>query len=156
MGFSKDQFRQPYSGPAPDSLRTLFNAAHAAIAALPPLFSSEGFPGSLYWTTVSFTPEEIDVALSKSNSGLLVSFHRHEMPGIPISESLREIGFTLNISGSRESNGIAGLSPEVVGPRGRYLTGLVEPCGALPRKCYLFIPISEWPSAYTLKKKKNK
>jgi hypothetical protein len=31
---------------------------------------------------------------------------------------------------------------EVVGPRGRYLTGLVEPCGALPRKClfiYLFI-----------------
>jgi hypothetical protein len=39
------------------------------------------------------------------------------------------------------SKGIAGLSPEVLGPRGRYLTGLVEPCGALPRKClfiYLF------------------
>jgi hypothetical protein len=30
------------------------------------------------------------------------------------------------------------LPPEVVGPRGRYLTGLVEPYGALPRKC-LFI-----------------
>jgi hypothetical protein len=36
--------------------------------------------------------------------------------------------------------GIAGLPPEVTGPRGRYLTGLVKPCGALPRKCYLFIP----------------
>jgi hypothetical protein len=32
-------------------------------------------------------------------------------------------------------NGIAGLPPEVLGPRGRYLTGLAEPCGALPRKC---------------------
>jgi hypothetical protein len=32
-------------------------------------------------------------------------------------------------------HGIAGLPPEVVGHRGRYLTGLVEPCGALPRKC---------------------
>jgi hypothetical protein len=30
---------------------------------------------------------------------------------------------------------IAGLPPEVLGPRGRYLTGLVGPCGALPRKC---------------------
>jgi hypothetical protein len=30
---------------------------------------------------------------------------------------------------------IAGLPPEVLGPRGRYLTGLVEPGGALPRKC---------------------
>jgi hypothetical protein len=38
----------------------------------------------------------------------------------------------------RETNGIAGLPPEVVGPRGRYLTGLVESCGALPRKC-LFV-----------------
>jgi hypothetical protein len=38
----------------------------------------------------------------------------------------------------RETNGIAGLPPEVVGPRGRYLTGLVEPCGALPRKCYYY------------------
>jgi hypothetical protein len=37
-------------------------------------------------------------------------------------------------------NGIAGLSPEVVGPRGRYLTGLVEPCGALPRKCSFTYP----------------
>jgi hypothetical protein len=40
------------------------------------------------------------------------------------------------------TKGIAGLPPEVLGPRGRYLTGLVEPCGALPRKClfiYLFI-----------------
>jgi hypothetical protein len=36
------------------------------------------------------------------------------------------------------NKGIAGLPPEVIGPRGRYLTGLVEPCGALPRKC-LFI-----------------
>jgi hypothetical protein len=38
--------------------------------------------------------------------------------------------------------GIVGLSPEVLGPRGRYLTGLLEPCGALPRKClsiYSFI-----------------
>jgi hypothetical protein len=38
-------------------------------------------------------------------------------------------------------NGIAWLPPEVVGLRDRYLTGLVEPCGALPRKClfiYLF------------------
>jgi hypothetical protein len=34
-----------------------------------------------------------------------------------------------------ENKGIAGLPPEVLGPRGRYLTGLVEPCGALPRKC---------------------
>jgi hypothetical protein len=37
--------------------------------------------------------------------------------------------------------GIAGLPPEVLGPRGRYLTGLMEPCGPLPRKCsfiYLF------------------
>jgi hypothetical protein len=39
-------------------------------------------------------------------------------------------------------NGIAGLPPEVVGPRGRYLTGLVEPCEALPRKC-LFIYLFE-------------
>jgi hypothetical protein len=39
---------------------------------------------------------------------------------------------------SRGNKGIAGLPPEVVGPPGRYLTGLVEPCGALPRKC-LFI-----------------
>jgi hypothetical protein len=38
----------------------------------------------------------------------------------------------------QRNKGIAGLPPEVVGPRGRYLTGLVEPCGALPRKC-LFI-----------------
>jgi hypothetical protein len=34
--------------------------------------------------------------------------------------------------------GIAGLSPESQAPRGAYLTELVEPCGALPRKC-LFI-----------------
>jgi hypothetical protein len=36
------------------------------------------------------------------------------------------------------NKGIAGLPPEVLGPHGRYLTGLVKPCGALPRKC-LFI-----------------
>jgi hypothetical protein len=35
------------------------------------------------------------------------------------------------------NKGIAGLPPEVLGPRGRYLTGPVEPCGALPRKCLL-------------------
>jgi hypothetical protein len=38
---------------------------------------------------------------------------------------------------------IAGLPPEVVGPRGRYLTGLVEPCGALPRKCFFFFLSAE-------------
>jgi hypothetical protein len=42
------------------------------------------------------------------------------------------------------NKGIAGLPPEVVGPRGRYLTGLVEPCGpqaAGPSRVpvYLFI-----------------
>jgi hypothetical protein len=37
------------------------------------------------------------------------------------------------------NKGIVGMSPEVVGPRGRYLTGLVEPCGACPRLIYLFI-----------------
>jgi hypothetical protein len=47
------------------------------------------------------------------------------------------------------TKGTAGLSPEVLGPRGRYLTGLVEPCGALPRKCYYYYhPISVYaPSA---------
>jgi hypothetical protein len=36
------------------------------------------------------------------------------------------------------NKGIAGLPPEVIGPRGRHLTGLVEPCGAIPRKCFIF------------------
>jgi hypothetical protein len=36
------------------------------------------------------------------------------------------------------NKGIAELPPEVLGPRGRHLTGLVEPCGALPRKCYYY------------------
>jgi hypothetical protein len=45
------QFGQPYNGSPPDSLQSLFNPAFAQIAAFPPTFSSEGFPGSLYWAT---------------------------------------------------------------------------------------------------------
>jgi hypothetical protein len=44
----------------------------------------------------------------------------------------------------RGNKGTAGLSPEVVGPRGRYLTGLVEPCGALPRKCLFIYFVGEY------------
>jgi hypothetical protein len=80
------QFRQPYYGHPPDSLQSLFNSAFAQIAALPPTFSSEGFPGSLYWATVTFTSAEIDVTLSKFYSGLLVSFRRRDMPGMAIAE----------------------------------------------------------------------
>jgi hypothetical protein len=80
------QFRQPYSGGIPDSLRSLFNFALAQIAVLPLSFGSEGFPNSLYWATVTFTSAQIDTVLSKSDNGLLVSFHRHDMPGMAIRE----------------------------------------------------------------------
>jgi hypothetical protein len=51
-------------------------------------------------------------------------------------------GKVIKTERSQGNKGIAGLPPEVVGSRGRYLTGLVEPCGALPRKC-LFIYLSQ-------------
>jgi hypothetical protein len=40
----------------------------------------------LYWATVAFTSAEIDTVLSKSDNGLLVTFHRHDMPGMSIAE----------------------------------------------------------------------
>jgi hypothetical protein len=78
-------FRQPYFGPPPDSLRTLFNIAHAAIEAIPPTLGSLGIPNALSWSKHPFTEADIDSTITKSNDGLLVTFSRHDMPGAPIA-----------------------------------------------------------------------
>jgi hypothetical protein len=79
-------FRQPYSGPPPDSLRTAFNYAFSPIALLPPTFESNGFPNSLNWAICAFTDAYITATLTKSNDGLCLTFHRQGMPGLPIVE----------------------------------------------------------------------
>jgi hypothetical protein len=47
-----------------------------------------------------------------------------------------------------------GYTPIFLGPRGCYLTGLVEPCGALPRKC-LFVYSFIHPDMYAGRIKKG-
>jgi hypothetical protein len=97
-------FRQPYFGPPPDSLRMLFNIAHAAIEAIPPSLGSSGFPNSLMWSKDPFTDADIEAVITKSNDGLLVTFSRHGMPGGPISSF--EKAYTLKLpSGLRISFG---------------------------------------------------
>jgi hypothetical protein len=109
--FKRDQnmdsvvtFRQPYFGPPPDSLRMLFNIAHAAIEAMPPTLGSSGFPNALMWSKYPFTDADIDTVTTKPNDGLLVTFSRHDMPGVPISSF--EKAYTLKLpSGLRISFG---------------------------------------------------
>jgi hypothetical protein len=97
-------FRQPYFGPPPDSLRTLFNIAHAAIEAMSPTLGSSGIPNALMWSKHPFTEADIDAAITKSNDGLLVTFSRQDMPGAPIASF--EQAYTLKLpSGLRISFG---------------------------------------------------
>jgi hypothetical protein len=48
--------------------------------------SGDGTPHSLYWTTVPFSDSDIGDIVTSSNSGLLVSFKRHGMPGASIAQ----------------------------------------------------------------------
>jgi hypothetical protein len=49
------------------------------------------------------------------------------------------VGKAFKAQRKQGNKGIAGLPPEVLGPRGRYLTGLVEPCGALPHHRFVSV-----------------
>jgi hypothetical protein len=71
-------FRQPYFGPPPDSLRVLFNVAHAAIEAMPPTLGSSGIPNALMWTKHPFTEADIDARITKSNDGRCLIWCRKE------------------------------------------------------------------------------
>jgi hypothetical protein len=90
-------FRQDDVGAPPSDFQELFQFAFNKIAALAPIFGSSGMPGAIYWTTVPFTSDNLDISLPKSGKGLSVVFNRREMPGMPISEFPST--YTLELSG---------------------------------------------------------
>jgi hypothetical protein len=79
-------FKRDHVGPPPTTLRELFQKAFSEIAASAPIYSSSGIPGSSFWTVAPFTPEELEITVSKIGKGLTVSFMRKGMPGLPISQ----------------------------------------------------------------------
>jgi hypothetical protein len=48
----------------------------------------------------------------------------------------RRQGNKINVAGNQ--TGLQGCHQHALAPHGVYLTWLVEPCGALPRKCYYY------------------